>query len=106
LIRLLHAYFPARTLLLGISEACLVSFAFLAATVARLGAGGAGLVFNYQHGPLKILAMSMTIIICMYYFGLYDTSVLGNHREALIRITQTLGTVYCLSVLLYYLYPP
>jgi len=42
----------------------------------------------------------------MYYFDLYDTSILGNHREVLIRITQTLLTVYSLSVLLYYLYPP
>ena len=72
----------------------------------RLGAGGAGHVFNYQHGSLKILVMSMAIVICMYYFDLYDTSILGNRREVLIRITQTLGTVYSLSVLLYYLYPP
>jgi len=106
LIRLLHAYFPARTLFLGISEACLVSFAFLGATVARLGAGGAGLVFNSQHGSLKIVVISLVIVICMYYFDLYDTSILGNHREVLIRITQTLLTVYSLSVLLYYLYPP
>jgi sugar transferase (PEP-CTERM system associated) len=106
MIRLLHAYFPPRTLFLGISEACLVSLAFLTATLARLGAGGAGHVFNYQHGSLKILVMSMAIVICMYYFDLYDTSILGNRREVLIRITQTLGTVYSLSVLLYYLYPP
>ena len=42
----------------------------------------------------------------MYYFDLYDSSILGNRREVLIRLTQVLGTVYSLSVLLYYLYPP
>jgi sugar transferase (PEP-CTERM system associated) len=47
----------------------------------------------------------MAIIICMHYFDLYDTSILANHREVLIRMSQTLGTVYSLSVLLYYLYP-
>jgi sugar transferase (PEP-CTERM system associated) len=84
----------------------LVSFAFVIATIARLGAGGAGHVFNDQHGSLKIMVLSLAIVICMYYFDLYDTSVLGNRREVLIRITQTLGTVYSLSVLVYYIYPP
>jgi sugar transferase (PEP-CTERM system associated) len=106
LIRLLNAYFPARTLFLGVSEACLVILAFLAAMVARLGAGGAGFIFSYQHGSLKIVLVSVAIVICMYYFDLYDSSVLINHREVLIRLVQTLGTVYSLSVLLYYLYPP
>lgn len=106
MIRLLHAYFPRRTFFLGVSEACLVSLAFLTATLARLGAGGAGRVFNDQHGSLKILVMSVAIVSCMHYFDLYDTSILGNRREVLIRITQALGTVYCLSVLVYFLYPP
>ena len=106
MIRLLHAYFPSRTLFLGVSEACLISLAFLTATLARLGAGGAGRVFNYQHGSLKILVMSIAIVICMHYFDLYDTSILSNRREVLIRLTQALGTVYSLSVLVYFLYPP
>jgi sugar transferase (PEP-CTERM system associated) len=41
----------------------------------------------------------------MYYFDLYDSSILGNRREVLIRLTQVVGTVYSLLVLLYYLYP-
>jgi sugar transferase (PEP-CTERM system associated) len=106
LIRLLHAYFPKRTLFLGVSEACLVSLAFLTATLARLGTGGAGHVFNDQHGSLKILAMSVAIVICMHYFDLYDSSVLTNQREVHIRLAQALGTVYSFSVLLYYFYPP
>lgn len=106
MIRLLHAYFPTRTLFLGVSEACLVSLAFLIATLARLGTGGAGRVFNDQHGSLKILAMSIAVVICMHYFDLYDTWVLTNRREVLIRLTQALGAVYSFSVLLYYFYPP
>ena len=80
--------------------------AFLVATVARLGTGGAGFVFSSQHGSLKVLLVSVAVVLCMYYFDLYDTSILINHREVLIRIFQTLGTVYSFSVLLYYLYPP
>jgi sugar transferase (PEP-CTERM system associated) len=106
LIRLLHAYFPKWTFALWLSEAFLVSLSFLAATIARLGPGDAALMFNYQHGALKILVVSAAIVICMYYFNLYDLSILGNRREMLIRVVQMLGTVYGVFVLLYYFYPP
>jgi sugar transferase (PEP-CTERM system associated) len=106
LIRILHAYFPKRTFVLWVSEACLVSLAFLAATFARLGVDDAALMFNYQHGSLKIFVVSAAIVICMYYFDLYDLSILGNRREMLIRMVQMLGTVYGVFVLLYYFCPP
>jgi len=106
LIRLLHAYFPARTLVLGISEACLIALAFIAATVARLGASDATLMLNYEQGFSKILLVAATFIICMYYFDLYDSSILMNRREVLTRVIQVLGTVCILLALLYYLYPP
>lgn len=106
MIRLLHAYFPTRTLFLGISETCLVSLAFLAATVARLGRGATAYLFDYQHGSFKILVASLGIVTCMYYFDLYQSSILRSRREIVIRLTQVTGTVYSLSVLLYYLYPP
>jgi sugar transferase (PEP-CTERM system associated) len=105
-IRILNAYFPARTLFLGVSEAFLVSLAFLAATLVRLGPGGLGHPFTDQHGSLKILSIAVAIVICLHYFDLYETSTLSNRREVLIGLIQALGTVYCASVLLYYLYPP
>jgi exopolysaccharide biosynthesis polyprenyl glycosylphosphotransferase len=83
-----------------------VSLAFLAATVARLGRGATAYLFDYQHGSYKILVASLGIVICMYYFDLYQSSILRSRREIVIRLTQVLGTVYSLSVLLYYLYPP
>ena len=106
MIRLLHAYFPTRTLFLGVSEACLVSLAFLGATLARLGAGGVQSTFSGQHGPVKILALSLGLVACMHCFDLYDTAVLSNRREVRIRLAQALGTVYSFSVLVYFLYPP
>jgi sugar transferase (PEP-CTERM system associated) len=83
-----------------------VCLAFIAATAARLGTGAAASTLNDHHGLLKVLAMSLVIVTCMYYFDLYDSSILGNRREVLIRLTQVLGIVYCFLVLLYYLYPP
>src|ERR1700722_14455716 len=106
MIRLLHAYFPARTIFLGVSETLLVSLAFLSATLARLGPQGTGFIFNNQHGSLKIFIASILIVTCMHYFDLYETSVFTNHREVIVRLFEALGTVYSLSVVLYYFYPP
>jgi sugar transferase (PEP-CTERM system associated) len=105
-IRLLNVYFPRRTLFLGISEACLVALAFVAATVARLGVTDASLMLNYEQGGFKILVVSAIFVGCMYYFDLYDTAILSNRREILTRLVQVLGVVCILLALIYYAYPP
>ena len=106
MIRLLNAYFPRRTLLLGMSEACLIALAFIAATIVRLGMTDASLVLSYEHGFLKISVLSAAFIVCMYYFDLYDSSILSNTREVLTRLVQVLGTVSIVLACLYYVYPP
>ena len=105
MIRFLNAYFPTRTLFLGISEALLVALAFVAATVARLGTSDATLMLNYEQGFLKILVVASVFIMCMYYFDLYDSFILSNRREVLTRLVQVLGTVCILLALLYYAFP-
>ncbi|MGA9730459.1 MAG: sugar transferase [Candidatus Acidiferrales bacterium] len=106
MFRLLNAYFPTRTFFLGISEACLVAAAFVAATIARLGANDAAIMLSYEQGFLKILIVSGAFIACMYYFDLYDSSVLNNPREVHTRLIQMQGTVCLILAGLYYLYPP
>src|SRR6202165_3523823 len=106
LIRFLHVYIPKRMLLLGISEACLISFALVASALARLGAGEASFMITYQYGSLKILCVSVAFMTCMYYFDLYDSAIVGNRREVPVRLIQVLGVAYIALGLLYYLYPP
>jgi sugar transferase (PEP-CTERM system associated) len=106
LIRFLHAYIPKRTLLLGISEACLISLALVASALARLGAGEASLMITYQYGSLKILFVAVAFMTCMYYFDLYDSAIVGNRREVPVRLIQVMGVAYIALGLLYYLYPP
>jgi exopolysaccharide biosynthesis polyprenyl glycosylphosphotransferase len=91
---------------LGISEACLVGLAFVAASIARLGTNDASLMLSYEQGFFKIAVVSGAFITCMYYFDLYDSSILSNQREVLTRVIQVLGTVCILLALLYYVYPP
>jgi len=105
-IRLLNAHFPGRTLFLGVSEACLVTIAFLIATIVRFGDSDAYLMLRYEQGFLKIVVVSGVVMACMYYFDLYDSTILSNRREVLTRIVQVLGTVCVLLAILYYAYPP
>jgi sugar transferase (PEP-CTERM system associated) len=90
---------------LGISETCLVALAFVAATIARLGPTDATLMFGYEKGAIKILLVSGSFMICMYYFDLYDSSILSNRREVFSRLVGVLGTVCVVLAVLYYLYP-
>src|ERR1700722_7639696 len=106
MIRLFNAYFPSRTLFLGISEACLVAGSFILATIARLGIKDASLVLSYEQGFLKISILSITFIVCMYYFDLYDSLILRNWREVLTRFVQVFGAVSGLLGFCYYVYPP
>jgi sugar transferase (PEP-CTERM system associated) len=105
LIRFLNAYFPKRTLFLGISEACLVILAFVAASIARLGAYDATSMFAYGSGTLRLLVLSTAFLICMHYFNLYDSSVVCNRREVVVRLARALLTMYAVLAVLYYLYP-
>jgi hypothetical protein len=105
LIRVLHAYIPKRTLLLGITEGCLISLALILSVLVRLGSGEAGLMLVNQYGSLKILLVAVAFMTCMYYFDLYDSAILSNRREVLVRLIQVLGVAYVVLGLLYYLYP-
>jgi sugar transferase (PEP-CTERM system associated) len=105
MIRLLNAYFPRRILVLGISEACLIALSFVAAAVVRLGTNDASLLLQYEQGYVKILLLSAAFLICMYYFDLYNSSILSNQREVLSRLFQVLGTMCIFVAVVYYLDP-
>ena len=105
MVRFLNAYFPARTLFLGISEACLITLAFLAAVIVRLGTDNASLMLGYENGFLRVLLVSAAFMGCMYYFDLYDSTVLSNRREVFTRMILVLGTVCIVLGFLYHVYP-
>ncbi|HWO35579.1 MAG TPA: TIGR03013 family XrtA/PEP-CTERM system glycosyltransferase [Candidatus Acidoferrum sp.] len=106
MIRLLNAYFPRRVLFLGISEGCLIALSFVAAATVRLGTNDATLMLQYEQGFSKILILSGAFLICMYYFDLYDSSILSNQREVFTRLVQALGSMCILVAVIYYFYPP
>jgi sugar transferase (PEP-CTERM system associated) len=63
-------------------------------------------MLTYQYGSVKILFVAVAFLTCMYYFDLYDSAIVSNRREALVRLIQVLGVAYIALGLVYYLYPP
>ena len=104
MIRFLNVYFPARTLLLGVSEVVLVCLTFTLAVFVRMG-HNADLLFADEHGLAKIGLVATTYLLCMYYLDLYESRVLRNPHEVLTRQLQVLGLGSVLLAILYYFYP-
>jgi sugar transferase (PEP-CTERM system associated) len=99
--RLFNVYFPERILLLALSEAGLVVLSLLAATFVIHGSD-TGIVLAYEQGYQKIAVTSAIIMLCMYYYDLYDSLGLSSPREVTTRLVQVLGTACLLQVLVYY----
>jgi sugar transferase (PEP-CTERM system associated) len=105
LIRFFNTSVPSRIVFLGVSEVALVFVAFLAAMLVRLGANDASIELSYEQGFVRIGVIVAAFIICMYYFDLYDSSVLGNRREVVARLIQVLGSASALLAFVYYVFP-
>ena len=104
MIRLFHVYFASRTVLLALSEVVLTALALLAATFVWFGPD-TDLALRYDYGPWRMLFAALVCVLCMYYYDLYDSAVLGNLREISVRLVQVLGTVCVVLSVIYYTYP-
>ena len=104
-VKLLHAYFPTRKLLLVATETVLIFSAMIAAVFLRFGPD-AELTLNYQEGFLKVAFVCVVCILAMYYFDLYDSLVLNNPSEVKARLIEVLGVICLILSTFYYLYPP
>ena len=79
MVKLFNAYFPARTLLLAVSEALLITLAMVASICAWFGADSQ-LVLFYENGLLKVTLVSLVCIVCMHYYDLYESLFLKIGR--------------------------
>jgi sugar transferase (PEP-CTERM system associated) len=104
-IRFLNAYFPARTVLLGASEAVLTMAAFVLAIIAAMGRFNAEMFIGYEQGGARIALVVSIFILCMYYFDLYDSTVLRSQREVFTRLIQVFGTVCIILSFVYSMFP-
>ena len=104
MIRFLNAYFPARTVVLGLSEVLITLLAFLAATIVLAGQESL-LVLLYENGIAKIVLAASVFALCMYYLDLYDSLVLSNRAEVISRLLQVCGIGTVILAFIYYAFP-
>src|SRR5438105_15379675 len=90
MVRVFNAYFPVRTLWLAAAELVLVFLALLAAMFMRFG-NDTELVLWYQSGFLKIGVVCLVCTAALYYWDLYDSVIIRNPREVLMRPVQVTG---------------
>jgi sugar transferase (PEP-CTERM system associated) len=90
MIRFLNVYYPTRTVVLLLCEACIVAGCFLAATWMMLG-DQAIFVLQLQGGMLKIGVITIVSLILSYYFDLYEPSIVSGRLQIYFRILLVLG---------------
>jgi len=106
MIRLFHAYFPTRTVLLTLSEAILLIAAFLLAVLAAAGTTtNASIFLLYENGIGRIAFIVIVVLVMIYYFDLYSSMVLSNTREVFTRLVGVMGCTFLALALFYFAFP-
>src|ERR1019366_1608457 len=96
MVRLLHVYFPGRTLVLALSDGLLCATALVVATYVWFGSN-ADLELRYEHGILCVL--------CMYFNDLYDSLAVQGSRQVVTRLIRVLGAACMALAVIYYAWP-
>jgi len=104
MIRILNAYFPARTLLLVFTETLVAFCALIGTTYVFYGQDSSILLF-YENGLLRIAIVCAICMVCIYYYDLYNSLVISSAREVVTKLVQVVGTTCIILAVLYYLYP-
>lgn len=103
MVRLFHAYFPVRTLLLAASDTFAVVLGLLLAASSGAFLGESR---GFSAGNLSGLGVTCLVCsLCLYYFDLYESHVFSDFREATGRLIQVLGTACIVLGLLEFVDP-
>jgi sugar transferase (PEP-CTERM system associated) len=89
-IRLFNVYYPVRTLILLVGEALIVGTSLLLG-VMYANWEDSYLVLVYEHGYVKIIALTLLVLLGSHWFDLYDTSRLTTKGELYFRLLMVPG---------------
>jgi exopolysaccharide biosynthesis polyprenyl glycosylphosphotransferase len=98
--------FTSRTLWLIFADAAIIYGGIILALYVRLGFGGSDYELNERNGWIKIVLATLICLLILYFYDLYDFTVMGNRRELMLRLVQALGIAWVLLALLFYFVPP
>jgi len=103
-IRLFNVYYPVRTLILLVGEALIVWTSLLLGAVLELR-DDSYLVLNYEGGYVKIFVVTALVLLCSYWFDLYDTARLTTKGELFFRLLLVPGLLAFLLAAVSYVRP-
>ncbi len=98
--------FSLRTIGLLLADAAIIYGGIVLALYLRLGIEGSEYQLNENNGWLKIALATVVCTLILYFYDLYEYTVMGNRRELMLRLVQALGIAWALLALLFYFAPP
>lgn len=104
MIRVFNLYIPTRTLVLLAGEVAIICASFAAAILIRFGEDSS-LVFNYEHGILKITLVTALTLLCSHFMEMYDLRRLRAPGETYFRILTLVGGLSFLLAGITYFFP-
>lgn len=98
--------FSPRTIWLIFADSAIIYGGIILALYLRLGFEGSAYELNQKNGWYKIALAVCFCLLNLYFYDLYDYTVMGNRRELLLRLVQALGIAWVLLAFLFYFAPP
>lgn len=98
--------FSPRIIWLILADAAIIYGGVILAMYIRLGFDGSEYQLNGNYGWYKIALASLLCLLILYFYDLYDYTVMTNRRELMLRLVQALGIAWALLALLFYFVPP
>lgn len=98
--------FSLRTIGLLLADAAIIFGGVILALYLRLGVDGSRYQLNENNGWLKIALATVVCVLILYFYDLYEYTVMTNRRELMLRLVQALGIAWALLALLFYFAPP
>ncbi len=95
-----------RTVWLILADTAFIYGGIVLAIYLRLGFGGADYQLNENDGWYKVGLATFVCLLVLYFYDLYDYTVMGNRRELMLRLVQALGIAWALLAFLFYFIPP
>ena len=98
--------FSSRILGLIIADIVIIYGGIMLALYLRLGFAGSEFQLAENNGWYKVGLATFVCLLNLYFYDLYDYTVIANRRELLLRLVQSLGIAWALLALLFYFVPP
>ncbi len=98
--------FSPRTLWLILADAAIIYGGIILAMYLRLTWEGTEFQLNEKNGWFKVALATSLCLLILYFYDLYDFTVMGNRRELMLRLVQAIGIAWVVLALLFYFIPP